>query len=214
LHRLAVVREIERCADLDGRRVALQGENAAGTVLLRAYLAEACPDVRVDAIFVQGSANRAAAFLAGGIDGAALEVDAWDWLEEQAPGRFRLLADFAARWPSVKTMGVQINRDFAAAHPDLVVAYLRARLTAHRALLSDVEGLADEAARVLGPSDRWTRVALAFVAAGAWAPDGGLREEDVVRTLAFSPNETLRRMSPDDVVDLRFLREALAATER
>lgn len=57
-------------------------------------------------------------------------------------------------------------------------------------------------------------MARAFVAAGAWAPDGGLHEEDVVRTLAFFSNETLRRASPANVVELRFFREARAATER
>jgi ABC-type nitrate/sulfonate/bicarbonate transport system substrate-binding protein len=214
LHRLVAVRGIRACGDLDGRRVALQGQNAAGTVLLRAYLAEECPGVQVDAIFVQGSGNRAAAFLAGGIDAAALELDAWDWLDERAPGRFHVLADFAARWPSVKTMGVQTNADFAARRPDLVTAYIGARLAAHREALGDVDRLAREAGRVLGPSDRWVPVARTFVGARAWAPDGGLREEDVAGTLAFFSNDTLRQASPDQVADLSFLRTALAAAER
>jgi NitT/TauT family transport system substrate-binding protein len=208
-HRLMVVPGIGDCGALDRRRLALHGEAAVGSDLIRAYLAEACPEARPVTMYLQGSENRAAALLAGTIDAAAVELGIVDWLEDQAPGRFRVLVDFAARWPSIKTTGVQVNMDFAAAHPDDVVAYVRALLAANRDLMADPGLVIAQAVRVLGPSDRWPRVAKGHIAAGTWPIDGGLTDADVARTLAFFPNEVLRGLSVDDVADLRFLNEAL-----
>lgn len=208
-HRLVVVAGIGDCGALDGRRLALHGEAAVGSDLIRTYLSEACPEARPETMYLQGSENRAAALLAGTIDAAAVELGIVDWLEEQAPGRFQILVDFAARWPSIKTTGVQVNLDFAAAHPDDVVAYIRAQLAANRDLMADPARVVAQAVHVLGPSDRWLRVAQAHIAAGIWPVDGGLTDADVARTLAFFPNEILRRLSVDDVADLRFLEQAV-----
>jgi hypothetical protein len=52
-------------------------------------------------------------------------------------------------------------------------------------------------------------VARAYVEARAWAPDGGLREADVRRTLGFFSTPALAKLSAGDVADLRFLRSAL-----
>jgi hypothetical protein len=131
------------------------------------------------------------------------------WLEERAPGRFHVLVDFARRWPAVKTTGVQVNMDFAAAQSDLVVDYLRARVQAGRDLMADPDLLADRAARAFGPADRWRRIARAYIEANAWPADGGLTETDVARTLAFFEHGSLGRAAPSDVSDLSFLAEAV-----
>jgi NitT/TauT family transport system substrate-binding protein len=211
-HRLVVTGAIERCRDLEARRLALNGEAGVGTDLVRIYLAEECPGVKPVTVYITGSENRAAALLAGTIDAAAMDLGVLHWLADQAPGRFRILADFAKRWPSVKTTGVQVNTDFAAAHPALVVEYLRARLAAMRDLMASEDLVVAEATRAFGPADRWHRVAHAYVDAKAWPTDGGLTEADVARTLAFFGGEVLRRASPRDVSDLRFLAEARGPT--
>lgn len=213
-HRLVVVPDISSCAGLDGRRLALHGEAAVGTALVRAFLAEECPDARPNIRHVPDSSSRAAALLAGGIDAATIEIGVLMWLEHQAPGRFRILSDFAQRWPLITTTGVQVNTDFAAAHRDVVLDYLRARLKANRDLLSDEGMLAAEAARALGPSDQWPEMARAFIKARAWSADGGLGEGDVRTTLAFFANDTLTEASAGLVADLTFLEEARASTAR
>jgi NitT/TauT family transport system substrate-binding protein len=210
-HRLVVVRSVEACRALGQRRLAVNGEAAVGTDLIRIYLAEECPGVKPAVLYINGSDSRAAALLAGTIDAAAIDLGILHWLEEQAPGRFKVLVDFAHRWPSIKTTGVQVNTDFAAAHRDVVVDYLRARLSAVRDLTSSPDLLAAQAARVFGPAERWPRVARTYIEEHSWAADGGLTETDVERTLAFFANDTLRRASPRDVSDLSFLREALSS---
>jgi ABC-type nitrate/sulfonate/bicarbonate transport system substrate-binding protein len=210
-HRLVAGPGISRCADLDGRRLALHGEAAVGTALVRAFLAEECADARPAVLHVPDSSNRAAALLAGGIDAAAIELGDVGWLEEQVPGRFHVLVDFAARWPLIKTTGLHVNADFAAASREIVIEYLRERLAANRDLTSDVGLLAEEAARVLGPSDRWSRVAQAYVDARVWSPTGGLTRADVTRTLDFFATDALRGVTAQSVADLTFLAEALGA---
>lgn len=209
-HRLVVASSIRTCQDLEGQRLALHGEAGVGTDLVRIYLAEECPGVKPATLYINGSDNRAAAFVAGTIDAAAMDLGILHWLEEQAPGRFHVLVDFASRWPAVKTTGVQVNMDFAAAQPERVVHYLRARVQAGRDLMADSDLLADRAARAFGPADRWQRIARAYIEANAWPADGGLTHVDVERTLAFFADDTLGRATPRDVSDLSFLRDALS----
>jgi ABC-type nitrate/sulfonate/bicarbonate transport system substrate-binding protein len=188
-HRLVVASSIRTCQDLEGQRLALHGEAGVGTDLVRIYLAEECPGVKPATLYINGSDH---------------------WLEQQAPGRFHVLVDFASRWPAVKTTGVQVNMDFAAAQPERVVRYLRARVQAGRDLMADSDLLADRAARAFGPADRWQRIARAYIEANAWPADGGLTYVDVERTLAFFADDTLGRATPRDVSDLSFLRDALS----
>jgi ABC-type nitrate/sulfonate/bicarbonate transport system substrate-binding protein len=208
-HRLVVASSIETCQDLEGRRLALHGEAGVGTDLVRIYLAEECPEVKPATVYISGSENRAAAFAAGTIDAAAIDLGVLHWLEERAPGRFHVLVDFARRWPAVKTTGVQVNKDFAAARPELTVDYLRARVQAGRDLMADADLLAGRAARAFGPADRWRRIARAYIEANAWPADGGLSETDVARTLAFFENDSLGRAAPSDVSDLSFVAQAV-----
>jgi ABC-type nitrate/sulfonate/bicarbonate transport system substrate-binding protein len=209
-HRLVAVAGISTCADLDGRSLAVS-EAGIATVLIRRFLADECPDAQPDISYIQESGNRVAALLAGGIDAAGIDLSQLHWLEEQAPSRFVVLGQFAERWPDVKTLGVHVNADFAAARRDLVVEYVRARVAANRDLLADLTLVVAQAERHLGPSPRWPGVAKAYLEARTWAADGGLSESDVTRTLAFFANEPLLQASADSVADLSFLREIRAS---
>jgi ABC-type nitrate/sulfonate/bicarbonate transport system substrate-binding protein len=210
-HRFVVAQGVSACAELEGRRLALHGEGGVVNTLVRAFLAEECPDVTLSPVYMEDSSSRAAALLTGQLDAAPIDLNLLHWLEEQAPGRFHVMSDFAARWPSIKTIGVQVNSDFAATNREVVIEYIRARLTANRDLASDAGLLAAEAERHLGPSPRWARVARAYVEVHAWAPDGGLTQADVVRTLAFFSTGALTGLSAESVADLTFLEEALGS---
>ena len=211
-HRLVADDRITTCAGLDGRRLALQSESAAGTALARAYFAQECPSMRPQTLLVPQSESRAAALLSGHLDAAVLELGIFLWLDQQAPGRFHILEDFAARWPGIKVSGVQVNTDFAKKHPDVVRSYVRARVVANRAVLADPSLLVAEAMRSIGGSASWPAVVRAYVGMMAWAPDGGLTEADVERSLAFFKRTT--GLKPDltvaDVADLSVLDAVLA----
>ena len=211
-HRLVADSRITTCQGLDGRRVALQSEAAAGTALFRAYLDQECPNVHPQTLLVPQSQNRAAALLSGNLDAAVLELSLFLWLDQQAPGRFHIVDDFAARFPLIKVTGVQVSTDFARKHPDVVRDYVRARVSANRAVLADPSLLVAEATRTMGESAAWPAIVKAYLGMTAWAPTGGLTEPDVERSLEFFKRSN--GLKPDltvaDVADLSFLDAVLA----
>jgi ABC-type nitrate/sulfonate/bicarbonate transport system substrate-binding protein len=207
-HQLVVASAIASCADLDGRRLALHTQGGVVNALISAFMAEECPDATPETLHIEQSSARAAALLSGAVAAAGLDLNMALWLEEQAPGRFRVLSAFAERWPAVKTLGVQVNTDFANAHPDVVTDYVRARVLASREVAADPDRVVAAAERFFGLSPRWPGVARAYIATRAWSPDGGLTRTDVVRTLEFFRSPALAPLSPDQVADLRFLEAA------
>jgi ABC-type nitrate/sulfonate/bicarbonate transport system substrate-binding protein len=184
-YRLVIRSDVTGCAGLNGRRLALASESAVSAVLVRAFLAESCPGVRPERLLIPESANRAAALEAGGVDAAVLDLNTLLWLDGRMPGRFRVLCDFAERWPGIKTTGVHVNADFADAHLWLVEEYVRALREAGRALLADQGLLASVATERFGAAQDWAAAAAAFRGASAWAADGSLGRTDVMSTLEF-----------------------------
>ena len=205
---------IAACAALNGRRVGLAAESAVSTHLVRAYLTDECPSASPEVLTIGESSNRVAAFLAGGIDAAGLELSSWLWLQKQAPGRFVLLSDFSKRWPTIRTTGVHVNTGFAHAHRDLLDEYVRAVLAANRDVLADPGLLVAAANEHMGRSEDWTATARAYVDAAAWSPRGGLTRQDLESTLTFfqSHSRLNTHLTAGDVADLRFLDKALADT--
>jgi len=205
---------IETCAALNGRRVGTAADSSVSTHLVRAYLADDCPTASLEVLTIGESSNRVAAFLAGGIDAAGLELSSWLWLQKQAPGRFVLLSDFSKRWPAIRTTGVHVNTEFARAHRDLVDEYVRAVLAANRDVLADPGLLVAAANEHMGRSEDWTATARAYVDAAAWSPRGGLTREDVESTLTFfqSHSRLDSHLTAGDVTDLSFLDKARADT--
>ena len=199
------------CTELTARHLALPGESAVSTQLVRAFMQEECPAARPVTTMLMESSNRSAAFLAGGIAATPLELNVWMWLQGQAPGRFTMLSDFSRRWPLLKTTGVHVNMDFAAAHPDLVREYVRALVAATRDAIADPGTLESVAREKLAMSDQWLSVARAYVAEGVWQQDGGLTREDIEFTLDFfkTHGRLDGHLTASAVVDLTFLEEAL-----
>ncbi|MGE0450106.1 MAG: ABC transporter substrate-binding protein [Vicinamibacterales bacterium] len=213
VYRLVAAAGISTCADLGDRRLAMS-EAGIATVLVRRFLAEDCAGAQPRVSYIQDSQNRVAALIAGGADAAAVDLSQLLWLDEQAPGRFTVLSNFSERWPSIKTLGVHVNADFAEGHHDLVEEYVRARLAANRDMQADAALVVAEAERRLGPSPQWPSVARAYIGARTWAPDGGLTADDVARTLEFFAGETLAQASPESVADVTFLRSAVGTPRR
>jgi ABC-type nitrate/sulfonate/bicarbonate transport system substrate-binding protein len=210
IHRL-VVAGVPGCRALDGVRLALQSEAAAGTALARAYLARACPDARPDILFVPGSTNRMAAILSGSLTATVLQLSDVVRLERLAPGRVSVMADFAREWPQVETTGVHVNTRFAAAHPDWIRAYVRARLAANREIAGHGAELVALADRLMGAEPDWATLAPIYIALPAWDPNGGLTPAIVKTTLEFLVRHTnlSPALTPDMVVDPLYLDAAL-----
>jgi ABC-type nitrate/sulfonate/bicarbonate transport system substrate-binding protein len=212
-YRLVVAQGISTCAELSGRRLAMPGESNVSTYLVRGFLEQECPVVQPEIVYMMASTNRAAALLAGRVDAAGLELSVLLRLEEQAPGRFRVLSDFSSRWPLIRTTGVHVNVAFAAAHPAVVRDYLRAQLDATRDVETDPALVVPIATEELGASEKWVPVAMLYRDARVWPQDGGLTDDAIARTLEFFKGHGAlsANVSPETVVEPRFLAEALAA---
>jgi ABC-type nitrate/sulfonate/bicarbonate transport system substrate-binding protein len=212
VHRLVATSEIDACDDLDGRQVGIQSAGAAGTALLRAYLDATCPDARPELLYIPQSENRTVALTSGGLDASVLELSDTLWIQAEHPGRFHVLADFQALWPEVPATGVHVNAAYAAAHPEVVLAYIRARLVANRAVAADPTLVVARADRAIGPSPAWPAIAEAYVAANAWHARGRLTPAGVAEALGlFGRYGGLSgRLTAAQVADLTYLDAALA----
>lgn len=208
-YRLIGAAGISTCAELNGRRLSVPSASGVSAQLVRAFIQEECPAARPQTLMLMDSSERAAAFLAGSIDAAALELSVWLWLQGQAPGRYAVLSDFSTRWPSIKTTGVHVNGDFAAAHPDIMRDYLRALVAANRDAIADPATLELVAREKLALSDEWLSVARAYVAEHVWPDAGGLTRADVEATLEFfkSHGSLDQQLTAEAVVDLTFLQQ-------
>jgi len=213
-YRFIVAPGISDCGELKGRRIGLATDSSVSSHLVRAYLAESCGSGAPEVLTIGESSARVAAFLAGGIDAAALESSSWLWLKKQAPGRFTMLSDFSTRWPNVRTTGVHVNTDFASRHGDLVREYLSAVLTAHREVLANPSLLVKAAEARMGQSEDWSKTAREYVDAAAWSPRGGMTREAVASTLTFfqTYSHLDANLTSADVADLTFLDKVLAGT--
>jgi NitT/TauT family transport system substrate-binding protein len=204
--------DVETCAALDGKRFAVSGEGSVSAAMSDIYVQENCPDIERQIVLIQGSGNRAAALLAGEIDATPLELANVVELDQQAPGQFHVLVDFAQELPGLKTTGVHVNRDFATAHPQAVTDYLAALLGVHRQIAADHDLLISEATRRLDAEpDTLPQVVEAHFAINAWDVNGGLTEDAVEYTLRFftDSGELEAGLEPSEVADLTFLNDVL-----
>jgi ABC-type nitrate/sulfonate/bicarbonate transport system substrate-binding protein len=211
-YRLIAGPGVTRCADLDAHRLALPGESAITTHLVHAFIAQECPSVKPEVMSLGESTSQSAALLAGAIDAVAIELSSWLWLQQQAPGRFTMLSDFSARWPTIKTTGVHVNADFAARHGEVVRDYLRALVDANRDVKADPGLLVSAANAHMGRSEDWLAAARAYLDAGVWPEPGTFTRAAVDDTLRFFKTYSRldTRLTADAVADVRFLEDILA----
>ncbi|HZQ11161.1 MAG TPA: ABC transporter substrate-binding protein [Anaerolineae bacterium] len=178
--------EFSKCADLDGRRVAVNSAGSISKALLDAYLKENCPNIKPEIVFISGSENRATAMQANQIDGTLLEVADILQLDHAAPGKYHSLINYSETFPKLKTTGVQVNGAFAAQHPDMVRDYLTALLTIHRRINENPQLLRDAFVKYLSmkPEDA-KEITDAYLARRVWDVNGGLKADDVKYSIDF-----------------------------
>jgi ABC-type nitrate/sulfonate/bicarbonate transport system substrate-binding protein len=210
-HVLAARAAIRTCRDLHGRRIAVNSLRATSDQVLRAYLAEACPDISPVILVMPLTASRTAALLVGTIDAAVIFRDDAIAAMARAPGRLHVLEDTGIRWPNIMNTGLFVNERFADRHEPLLVEYLKEWLKANRALGTSVTPLVDAARAVLDRDGNLESMAAAYLAAGAWHPDGGASAEAVRETAAFlrRTGNLAEDADPFRFVNRRYLDRAL-----
>jgi ABC-type nitrate/sulfonate/bicarbonate transport system substrate-binding protein len=209
---IVAVPDIQTCADLDGMRLAHHSESSVSKAMADAYIAESCPGTEPQILFIANSPNRAAAMLADEIDATPLKLEQAMQLEREAPDRFHILTNFAQDVPGLKTVLLQVNRDFADQHPEAVRDFIRAMLTVHRQIDEDPKMLMDEVSKRLEVDpDLLPEITQAYRDINTWDVNGGLTEASVKYSLDFYTNagELEPGLTVSDVADLSFLEAVL-----
>jgi ABC-type nitrate/sulfonate/bicarbonate transport system substrate-binding protein len=215
-HLLVAAPDVTACADLGGRRVGSPSAGSLGHALVEAYVSEECPGTEPLFVHLPGSSSRTSALLSGAIDAAVLQHDDLLRASPSEAGRLSVLESFGRRWPRVATTLIFVNTEFARVYPRAVEDYLRAYLVVTRENARDAGPLAVEAARVFETTNDLRPVAQAYVASGAWDPDGGLSADVVDETQRFfvRTGSLPAGRTPRPLVDRSFLDRVLSDLDR
>jgi NitT/TauT family transport system substrate-binding protein len=208
---------IKTCADLNGKRVAINSEGAISSAFVRNYVTATCPGTTPNYVIIAGSPNRVAALLADQIDASPVELSDSLTLEADAQKRFSLLSSFAKDLPSLQTTFYTVNTQFARDNPGTVVALVKAVLAEHRRIAGNAAGLEDDAkkgvSQYIDPKNI-TAAAKAYTDLNMFDVNGGLTPENVKFSHDFfGPNGTKTvgaGLTMDAWSDLSFLNMALA----
>ena len=205
--------DIKECADLDGKVVAYHNQASTSKAMSEAFIEATCGGIEPEVVIIPGSENRAAAMLAGEIDGTAMELADAVQLELLAPDEFTLLANFGKDLPTLKVTGLYVSDEFAAENPQAVKDFIEAVLTVHRQIAENPDLLAEEAEKRLEiDPELLDSLVEAHLAVNFWDVNGGLSEEDIQYTLDFFTNVgniEEGAVTVDDLADLSYLNEVL-----
>jgi NitT/TauT family transport system substrate-binding protein len=207
------VKAITKCADLDGKRLAIHSEGAVSTAMLRAYLQKQCPQAKPNFAVIPGSENRAAALLAGQIDATPAELaDAVQVLSKRG-NDFHVIANFAKDVPELKATLLYVNSNFATANPQAVQDYMEAVIGVHRDVNKNPKMLEEAAPKFLTiEKEMLPLITKAHMDANAFDPNGGLTAQAMTFSINFfteakdlDPGLTLAAST-----DLSYLEKAVA----
>lgn len=205
---LYAIPEVRTCSDLDGKRFAISGEGSTSASMSSAYVSKNCPGIQRHILLIQGSANRAAALLAGEVDATPLELADFIRLQRLAPGRFHALASYAAEFPKLKTTGIHVNTKFAANHPEFIRKYLYTVLNVERRIYLHHELLERAASKYLEIEPELIHeITAAYFSHNIWNVNGGLTKDDVDYSLRFlkATGDLNPELNESTVADLSFL---------
>jgi NitT/TauT family transport system substrate-binding protein len=200
--------EIQKCGDLNGKRLGVASLGSVTTVMTRVHLREHCAAAAPEYVITSNSANRAAALMAGELDATALGVIDVMNLMPQGGTQFHTLANYAESLPQLETTAVHVRREFAREHPDAVRDYLKALLTVHRQLRENPQALQDTALEhlKLSPADAERFVKL-YLQKNIWDMNGGLTRDGVAYSVSFfvQAGSLPPELTADHVSDLSYL---------
>lgn len=208
--------EINGCADLDGKRLAIHSAGSVSGAMVKNWVATKCPGAEPNYIILAGSSNRLAALLAGEIDASPLELSDAVTVRQKAGDRFSQLVAFAEAIPELHTTSIYANGDFAEQNPGTVSAVVKAVLQQHREI-ADNPGYLKEIAQKYVPDavDPKTidDVTQEYVELGLFDVNGGLTESNLQFTAEFfgpdGTGDVEQVMSVDEFADLSYLQKAL-----
>jgi NitT/TauT family transport system substrate-binding protein len=205
---------VQSCADLAGKKVAIHAPNSSSTAMVKYYINENCPGTEPNFLVIEGSENRYAALLAGQIDASALELqDAVKLPSEPNGGEIHQVSDFAEDIPRLQVFSQFVNDEWAKANPQMVKDFIKALLLQHRKVDNNPGYLEELWKKYSGEfGDLNTGTPEAFKAySTVFPPDGGMDATTIEYSRDFfstvGPKITL---SVEQIADMSYLTEVLA----
>jgi ABC-type nitrate/sulfonate/bicarbonate transport system substrate-binding protein len=208
---LATTIEIQECADLDGRSVAISSMTSVSGAMFKAYVEGNCPDAKPNMLIVKRSNSRVAALLSGEVDAATLDHQDLAYLQGEEPGAYHALIVFADEFPGLQTNSYVMRTDFGEQYPEFVKDLIREVVTARRSL-QDPQTLREEIINYLEvePSEA-QKLADLYLSRNTWDVRGEYTLDTVQATMDFLqeygdlPPETEAK----DAADLSYYEEVL-----
>jgi ABC-type nitrate/sulfonate/bicarbonate transport system substrate-binding protein len=209
---------ITKCDDMVGHVWALNSPGGSTTSYANYWLQNNCSadsQAKIKPIYISGSQNREAAMVAGQVEASLLTPFDIVVLNGAAPGKFHTVADFGSD-PSLKNYKSSIfavNDDYAKAHPEVVVAFLKGLLKAYADSAADPSKLATPAQEQNITFDATTQAAVALeIKGGVYDPTLALTDESVSFMVQFSQKygNVKPGLTTSQVADFSFLQQASA----
>lgn len=180
-------KEITRCEDLTGKRLALHSQAGISTAIVRGWLKEKCPTANPTILYIPGSENRAAALIANQIDATPLELSDAIQVDVLRPGQYVRMADFSKDLPWLLDSLFYAAPKTITARRDLLKTLFRELLTIHRLAAREPQTIAAVAPKYVKLQDLslMSQIARAYAEAQLWPVDGGFTPTAVQRTYQF-----------------------------
>ncbi|KPL21722.1 MAG: hypothetical protein AMJ93_08920 [Anaerolineae bacterium SM23_84] len=204
-------KDMQTCADLDGRSVAVSSVSAVSAAMLEAYVKTNCPDARPQMVIVSGGSNRTAALLSGAVDAAMQDIDDMIKIQREQPGEFHPLVVFALEFPGLQVQSFMARSGFAEQHPEMLKDAIRALFAARRNL-QDPQALREAIIKHAGlEPDKAQETADAYLARQFWDLSGSFSLESVQATLDFLQEygSLPPGLKAEDVADLSYYEAVL-----
>jgi NitT/TauT family transport system substrate-binding protein len=185
---LAAKKEVARCEDLAGKRLALHSQGGISSALTQNWLKQRCPGATPAVLIIPGSERRAAALLANQIDLTPLELPDAIHVDRAQPGQFHLLADFSKELPWLLGSIFYATPRTLSTRRDVLKAYTRELIQINRVAARDPDLIATVAPKYLYKVQDQSLLpflAKAHVEANVWPTDGGFTPQTVGRTMQF-----------------------------
>jgi NitT/TauT family transport system substrate-binding protein len=215
---VVVTKNIANCEQLASSRVAIHSSGSVSGAMLRDWIKKQCPGSTFAPLIISGSQNRAAALLAGQIDGTPAELRDWIAISSKNGDDYKVLVDFAGDLPDLHPTSLYGNTEWITKNPDVTKDLVREIVLQHRRINSEPGYLLSLYQKFL--PDEAADVAIAklvtdkYVELGLFDDNGGLTTAAVDYTVKFfGPNGTgdlAADLPVDAVSDLSFLQKALA----
>jgi ABC-type nitrate/sulfonate/bicarbonate transport system substrate-binding protein len=133
--------EIASCADLNGKKFAVQSKGSAYTAMSEQWMSQGGCNAKPQQLIISGGENRVVALVNGQIDATFVQLADWINLNNQKPGQFHILMTFSREMPGLIGGVLFANKDWLASHKEIATQYVEEALKDIRQANQDPKSL-------------------------------------------------------------------------